>query len=170
MMEHTVPQWIQGMNPILAVALISVMPAFELSGSIPFGLLATKLSPATVVITALVANWFVVPIVLLFMHFFLKLMLRFRWFQRFWDWYTGKIQKKLGPLIERWGAWALFVFVAVPGPGSGLYTASVGAYLLSVRLRQFILVVILGQLVAAALVTAIVLTGAKGFDFFLNLH
>jgi uncharacterized membrane protein len=169
-MEHHVPQWALGMNPVLAIALISIMPAFELSGSIPFGLLLTKLAPATVIITALLANWLVVPIVLVFMHFFLRLMLRFRWFQRFWEWYTAKIQRKLGPLIERWGAWALFIFVAVPGPGSGLYTASVGAYLLKVNLRQFIIVVILGQLAAAALVSAIVLTGAKGFDFFLNLH
>jgi uncharacterized membrane protein len=169
-MSHGVPDWALGLNPILAVALISIMPAFELSGSIPFGLLLTKLAPATVIITALIANWLVVPIVMIFMHVFLKLMLRFGWFKRFWEWYTGKIEKKLGPLIERWGAWALFIFVAVPGPGSGLYTASVGAFLLHVKLRQFIIVVILGQLVAAALVTAIVLSGAKGMDFFLNLH
>jgi uncharacterized membrane protein len=164
------PEWAGGLHPVLAVALISIVPAFELSGSIPYGLLVAKLPVTTTILTALIANWFVVPIVYLFLHFMLGLMLRFAWFKRFWDWYIGRIREKLGPLLDRWGAWALFIFVAVPGPGSGLYTATVGAFLLRVNLRQFVWVVLFGQLAAAALVTAIVLTGSKGLEFFLNLH
>jgi uncharacterized membrane protein len=164
------PEWASALHPVLAVGLISIVPAFELSGSIPFGLLATELQPWQVILTALLANWLVVPIVFLFMHFMLKVMLNFRWFKRFWEWYTERICKKLGPLTERWGAWALFIFVAVPGPGSGLYTASVGAFLLDVPLRKFAWVVLFGQLAAATLVTTIVLTGAKSFDWALNLH
>ena len=163
-------EWAGGLNPVLAVALISILPAFELSGSIPFGLLATQLPAWAVILTALIANWLVVPIVFLFMHFALNLLLRAARFRRFWEWYTNRIREKLGPLLDRFGAWALFIFVAIPGPGSGLYTASVGAFLLRVPLRQFVWVVLFGQLAAAALVTTIVLTGAKGFNWALNLH
>jgi uncharacterized membrane protein len=164
------PAWASQLHPVVAVALISIVPAFELSGAIPFGLLATDLAPAAVIATALLANWLVVPIVLLFMHYGLRLMLRWPRFARFWDWYSARVNGKIEPLVERWGSWALFIFVAVPGPGSGLYTASVGAFLLQIRLRNFIPVVIVGQIVAAALVTAIVLSGAHTFDWFLNLH
>ena len=165
---HGLPEWAGGLHPVAAVALLSIVPAFELSGSIPFGLLATDLSPWAVIDTALVANWFVVPIVFLFMHFALKLLLRWKRFRVFWEWYTARIRTKLGPLLDRWGAWALFIFVAIPGPGSGLYTATVGAFLLQVNLRQFVWVVLFGQLVAAAIVTAIVLTGSEAFKWLLN--
>jgi uncharacterized membrane protein len=164
------PAWLEAIPPALQVATVSIIPAFELSGSIPYGILVLDLPVWEVVTVALLANWLVVPIVFLFFGAGLKLFLRFRWFQRFWQWYTDRVLRKLEKGMQSWGIWALFIFVAIPGPGSGLYTASVGAFLLGVPLKRYVWVVLLGQLVAAAWVTAIVLTGARSMQWFLNLH
>jgi uncharacterized membrane protein len=158
-------QWIKSFNPFWGVAILSVTPAVELSGSIPYGLIATKLPVGVVVLTALLANWLVAPAVFLFMRLFTSALTRVSWFARLWTWYTERVIKRVHGFMERWGSWGLLVFIAVPGPGSGLYTCSVAAYLLGVDTRRFVLVALVGQLIAAAIVTFAVLSGSAALQW-----
>lgn len=158
-------EWIKTVHPLWGVALLSVMPAIELSGSIPFGLLATKLPVALVVGTALLSNWLVAPAVFIFLRLATRGMLHLRWFARLWSWYSDHVIKKVHGSMERWGSWGLLFFIALPGPGSGLYTCSVAAYLLGVETRRFIIVALVGQLIAAAIVTAAVLSGSAALHW-----
>jgi uncharacterized membrane protein len=142
------------------VALLSMTPASELSVSIPYGYLVEKLPLWPVVLTALLFNWVVVPIMYVGLHFVLQLLQRWKWFDRHWDAYCARLHGRMEKSVARWGSFAVFLFIAVPGPGSGLYTASVVAYLLGIGMRRFIPLAIAGQLVAAAIVVTLVLTGS----------
>lgn len=160
--------WLSGIPPLLRIALLSITPTIELSGSIPYGLLATKVQPWAVISIALLANWLVSPLAYLFMRSGVGLLRRMRWFERLWSWYEAKVREKLHKPMERWGHWGLLLLVAIPGPGSGLYTATVGAYLLGISLRHYLMAVIVGQLIAAALVTAVVLSGSEAFGWMIE--
>jgi uncharacterized membrane protein len=78
----------------------------------------------------------------------------------------AKTQKKIHPLVEKYGVWGLSVFIGVPLPGSGVYSGAVGGYLLGFTKREFYLATAIGVLIAAAAVTAVVLTGAEAFSIF----
>lgn len=165
-----VVEWIKSIHPLWGVALLSVTPAVELSGSIPFGLLVAKLPAALVVTTALVANWLVAPAVFLFLRLATRGLLHLRWFARLWNWYSDHVIKKVHRSMERWGSWGLLFFIALPGPGSGLYTCTVAAYLLGVETRRYVVVALVGQLIAAAIVTAAVLSGSAALHWTYDRH
>lgn len=157
--------WIKTVHPLWGVALLSIMPAIELSGSIPFGLLVARLPVALVVATALAANWLVAPAVLIFLRLATRGLMNLRWFARMWSWYSDHVIKRVHGSMERWGSWGLLFFIALPGPGSGLYTCTVAAYLLGVETRRFVLVALVGQLIAAGIVTGAVLSGSAALGW-----
>ena len=66
--------WVQSINPIWGVILLTVMPIFELRASIPFGLLATALPTWAVIVTAVITNWLIAPVVYFILKQFLNLI------------------------------------------------------------------------------------------------
>jgi len=164
----TAPEWISQLGPGLAVALLAILPACELSVAIPYGILATGLPVWQVVLTALACNMLVAPLVWLFMTHFLKFAIRWKPLGRAWEWFSGHVQRKLSGAMNKWGQWGVFVLVAIPGPGSGLYTLSVGSFLLGLEFRRYLLIALLGQLVAATLVTIAALTGDAAWAWMMH--
>jgi uncharacterized membrane protein len=162
------PQWVEQLGPSGAVALLSILPACELSVAIPYGILGTSLPAWHVVLLALACNMLVAPLVWLFMTYILKLVTRWRPVGRAWEWFSERVQRKLSGAMNRWGKWGVFVLVAIPGPGSGLYTLSVGSFLLGLEFRSYILIALLGQLVAASLVTLAALTGNQAMEWMMH--
>lgn len=162
------PEWINEVGPGLAVALLSIMPACELSVAIPYGILATNLPVWQVVLTALLCNMLVAPLVWFFMTRMLGLVTRWKPIARAWDWFSERVQRKLSGAMNRWGKWGVFVLVALPGPGSGLYTLSAASFLLGLQFRNYILIAFLGQLVAATLVTIAALSGNAAWEWMMK--
>jgi uncharacterized membrane protein len=162
------PAWVEQLGPLGAVALLSILPASELSVAIPYGIWATQLPVWQVVLTALLCNMLVAPLVYLFMTKLLHVVVRWRPIGRAWEWFSARVRRKLEGPSQRWGEWAVFVLIAIPGPGSGLYTLSVGSFLLGLDLRRFLLIAFLGQLVAASLVTIAALSGDAAWQWMLH--
>jgi uncharacterized membrane protein len=77
-----------------------------------------------------------------------------RWhsFDRFFTWLFARTQRRSG-LIRRYGRLGLVLFVSIPAPMTGAWTGSVAAYLLRLPLGQAVLCIILGIVIAAAIVT-----------------
>lgn len=160
--------WIEQIPPLLGIAVLTFVPALELRASIPYGLLATDLPWWAVVLAAVVVNWLVAPLVYLFLKYVLALLLRLGWFARFWQRYSERTQRRISRSVDTWGAWGLVLFIGIPLPGSGVYTGALGAYLLGMGFRRFMWVALAGVLVAAAAVTAIVLSGAEAWAWMYN--
>jgi len=160
-------EWLAGVNPTAAAALITFLPIFELRGSIPFAFFS-GIPLWQVLPVIILCNWMVAPVVYLFLKYLLRWMVRWPWFAKIWERYTQRVQVKVERAMKGWGAWGLAIFIGIPLPGSGVYTGALGAYLLGMGFGRFMWVALAGVLIAATAVTAILLTGNGLFSWMVN--
>ena len=157
-------------NPWVLIVVLTFFPALELRASIPYGIWMAELNWGWVVALAIVTNIVLGPIVYFLLDKFLHVMLRVGWFNRMWERFVVPKQKKIHAKVEKYGVWGLSVFIGVPLPGSGVYSGAIGAYLLGFSFKEFFVSTVLGVLIAASAVTAIVLSGAQMFEFMIKAH
>ena len=55
--------------------------------------------------------------------------------------------------IDKYGAFGLFLFVAIPLPGTGAWTGTLGASLLNMKFKDASLAVVLGVLIAGVIMS-----------------
>ena len=117
---------------------------------------------------AVVINIILGPIIYWILENLLHLILKIRLVEKLWDRIIVRTQKKVHPLVEKYGTWGLSVFIGIPLPGSGVYSGAFGGYLLGFTKKEFYIATVLGVLIAAAAVTVVVLTGTTTFELFLK--
>ena len=150
-----IPQW-------LIPCIVSVFPILELRGGIIAArIVGMKLIPAFIV--CFVSNMLPLPFVLLFIK---KIFAFFRDKKFF-----GKIVQKLEARAEsksqgfkKGELIGLFLFVAVPLPGTGGWTGALVASLLNMPVKKSLPVITVGVFVAG-LIMSLLMYGVLGFLF-----
>ena len=143
------------------------MPIAELRGGIPYAL-ANGINPVTAYLISCSANILAFPIVYLFMGLFHNLFSKMDWYKKLFDKIVIRTRKNVGDKIEKWGFWGLMIFVMIPLPVTGAYTGSFAAWVFGIEKRKAFLAIVMGVLIAGLIVTAIFLSGAELFNFFLK--
>lgn len=138
-------------GPELAVVLAGTVPLSELRAAIPFGV-ALGLSPAAAFFWAVVGNILPVAPLLLALDDLVRWSRRFAPLERFFTWIYSRTERK-SDQVARWGAFGLFLFVAVPLPTTGAYTACVAASIFRIPFRLAFAAIVAG-VVAAGLIVA----------------
>ena len=160
------------MNSLLkaigALAATTLIPGLELRASIPLGFFHADFRDALglpgVVLACFIVNILVGILVFALMKPVELVLRKWGWFdRRVWPFLEGK-RERLRPLVEKYGAWGVAIFIGVPLPGTGAYSGAVGAYLLALDRKRFWLANLIGVAVACAAVTAICLLIDKGAD------
>jgi len=152
-------------SEILILIGLTLLPFLELRASIPYGILNTDLSWMTVFLICIIANIILAPIVYFFLDKIVHLFFFIKPFERFYTRKVEKTQKKIHKYVEKYGEIGLAIFIAVPLPGSGVYTGAIAAYVLGMSYKDFIKAAAIGVLIAGVIVTAISLTGNEAFKF-----
>lgn len=153
-------------GPHLAVLICSMIPIIELRGSIPLGALLNMPFWLNYLLSV-VGNMLPIPIILLFVKAVLNWMAKcqIKLFNKIANWIFRKADKNR-PKIEKFGFWGLYIFVAIPLPGTGAWTGSLVAALIDMRFGKAILAVALGVLTAGVIMT-LISYGVLGFLSFL---
>ena len=153
-------------GPHLAVLICSMIPIIELRGSIPLGTLLNMPFWLNYILSV-AGNMLPIPIILLFVKAVLNWMskCKIKFFNKVAGWIFKKADKNR-PKIEKFGFWGLFLFVAIPLPGTGAWTGSLVAALIDMKFGKAILSVALGVLTAGVIMT-LVSYGVLGFLSFL---
>ncbi len=149
--------------------LITLIPALELRASIPFGSIQQEHSLWLVVPVCVVANILLGIVWFLCISWGERQLERLPFFHRLWMKFCQRAQNKIKPKVDKYGTLGVAVFIGVPLPGSGVYTGGLGAYLLGMRFRQFIIANVIGVLIAGAAVTGVVAAGPGTFGWFYGL-
>ena len=139
----------------IVVFLISMVPLIELRAAIPYGL-ALGLDPFLTYALAIVGNCLPVPFILLFIRKILAWMqgCSVRFFQRVAGYVIEKGEKNFHK-VQKYAVFGLFLFVAIPLPGTGAWTGSLIAALLSMKKRYAFPSIALGVLAAGVIMSLI---------------
>ena len=133
---------------VFLVLLTTVTPVSELRGGIPVGV-ALGLDPALVFLLSVTAN------VAIFWPWRLALV----WFYRtvftripHFDDYLERVRRKGEPIVRKYGFLGLLIFVAVPLPITGAYTATVLSWLLAMEWKRSFIAIAIGVVCAGIIV------------------
>lgn len=148
----------------LYLFLISMVPIAELRAAIPFGHI-NSLSPVLTYLFAVIGNFLPVPFILLFIRRVLLVMKRVKYLDKIALFLEKKAEKNRGK-VERYATFGLLFFVAVPLPGTGAWTGALVAALMNMRMKNALLSILGGILIAGCIMT-LVSWGALSFLSFL---
>lgn len=143
----------ENMNHALYVFLCAMMPIVELRGAIPIGA-KLGLDFVSCYLLSVVGNLLPIPVILLFVRFVLDWMKKIKYLDKIAFWVEKKAHKHSGQIVK-YAGWGLFLFVAVPIPGTGAWTGALIAALLDMRIKKALPVIVLGVLTAGVIVTGI---------------
>lgn len=147
------------------IFFISMVPIVELRGAVPAGL-AMGLPVIPTYIVSVIGNMLPVPVILLFAKAVLLWCTKLpgglgRFFMKIYD--KGvKAGEKMQAKAGRGIYWALFLFVAIPLPGTGAWTGCLIATLLQMKLRPAFCCISLGVL-TAGIIMWLASSGVFGF-------
>ena len=135
---------------------MSMLPIWELKGSIMFAYWEVGIPIWNSYFLALLGSCIPVPFILLFIKAVIHWMQksRVKLFNRFSNWLLGKVDKNREK-ISKYGYWAIFVFVAIPLPGTGVWTGSLLAAMLDLKIKKALPAIVLGNVVAGLAILAL---------------
>lgn len=158
---------------LLLTAVLSFMPISELRGAIPFAV-AHNIPWYWAYLFAAGLNALVAPACWIFLGTVHKFLYGtapekgLQWYKNFFDKFVERARTKLAPSLEKWGWLGIALFVAIPLPITGAWTGTLGSWVLGVSRKRTMLAVILGVMVAGAIVSAVVMLGVEALNVFIN--
>ena len=152
--------WAATIPPSFAVFVLSALPVTESRLTIPVAITVWDLPPLLVYLLAMIGN--AIPFFPIFFGF--SRAKRFAEMHAPWSvvWFERALhraQKKIGTNYERLGLLGVMVFVAIPLPGTGVWTGSLLAVALELSWRRAMAAVLSGMLLMGAIVLVLTLAG-----------
>jgi uncharacterized membrane protein len=137
----------------LIVTMLATLPILELRGAIPVGKLL-GLSMEASFFWAIIGNMLPIFFIMKFLDPVSKFLMKHsRWIDRVMTRLFEKTRARHSKKFEEAGAIFLIIFIAIPLPGTGAWTGALIAYLFNVPYWKSILLVFLGVLGAAVIVS-----------------
>lgn len=152
------------MVKVLTVFFLSMVPLLELRGAIVAGSIA-GLPWYVSYVVSVIGNILPVPVILLFVRRVFEFMkARGGKLERIALWFESKGAKK-SDKVTKYATFGLFLFVAIPLPGTGAWMGSLIAALMNMRLKHSIISVFLGILTAGLIMSLACYGIISGFEF-----
>lgn len=142
--------------------LVSMLPVIELRGGLPFGV-ALGLPYYLAFPAAVIGNLIPAPFIIVYIRRVFTLMRRYMpRLNRLVDKLETKAHLK-GEEMQKYERFGLWLFVAIPLPGTGAWTGSLVAAFLGMRLKHAFPAVILGVLTAGGIMLGLTHVGVNLF-------
>jgi uncharacterized membrane protein len=163
-------RWLQGLPPELATFVIASLPISELRGAIPVALGVYKLPLWSALLWAILGNLAPIPFILRLLEPVSNfLRQRSRMWEAFFRWLFARTRRKGEHYFRVYKELGLILFVAVPLPMTGAWTGSVAAFLFGIPPGRSFLLITVGVLIAATVVTSATL-GVSWLAFLAGPH
>ena len=143
--------------------LVSMLPIIELRGGLPFGV-ALGLPYHLAFPAAVIGNLIPAPFIIVYIRRIFKLMRRY---MPKLNNLVDKLEKKAhlkGKQVQKYQYLGLWLFVAIPLPGTGAWTGSLAAAFLDMRLKKAMPAVVLGVLTAGCIMLTLTHVGINLFS------
>ena len=144
------------LKEILILFLITLVPFVELRGSIPYGISVLGLNWFIVFLIAVISNALIGPLIYFLLDKLIhNFLLKNKWFSNIYNKIIERTQRKIKKYVNKYGEIGIAIFIAVPLPGTGSYSAALGSYLIGLNFKKFIIANLIGVLIAGIIVTLI---------------
>lgn len=131
---------------IIIIVVLSMLPVIELRG----GLIAAALLNLEGLLSFIICyifNLLPIPFILLLINWIFKQFKKTKSLGKIVTKMEQKVDKKKGQ-IEKYGYWGLFLFVAIPLPGTGAWTGALIAAVLGMNKKKSFFTIALGVFAA----------------------
>lgn len=152
---------------LIVIFALNWIPLLEGRFAIPYGILVLEVSPYTVVITSILADWtlsatllHLLPISALLMDRYCPPLAQLK------NWVLERTRKKFYQKLSTTGDVALITLVALPLPGSGVFTGSLVAYLFGIPFKKAWTLIGIGATISLILIGILTVTGQSLWEFF----
>lgn len=156
MLDINFVELFQNLPPRLAIVLIAFIPITELRAAIPIGLFVYDMPVWEAFLLPVLADIIVAAIIIYSLgpiyNFFNG---RLKIIDRLFNWLLERTRKKFFHKYETWGNIALMIFVAIPLPITGAWTASAASWLFGIPKKRSLFYISLGVIISAVIVTLI---------------
>ena len=149
-MVDFIRQMLEGLGAETTVLIMSMIPVVELRGAIPVGM-ALGLTTYHSTILSFLGSMIPVPFILFGVRPVFELLRKTKLFRGLVDRLTTKSLNK-GHRIQKFGAFALLIFVAIPLPGTGVWSGSLIAALLDMRFKYAFPAILVGNFIAGLII------------------
>jgi len=130
--------------------LANFLPTLEQAGGIPLGIFL-GLDPIYTLLVSLSVNCFIFFPILLFLRFFHDSILsRIKLFNK----YLLRVRKKGKPYIDKYGIFGLTLFISLPSPLTGTYTATILSWFLDLDWRKSFIAIVIGSIIGGLIILA----------------
>lgn len=136
------------------VILTAALPIIELRGAIPVGI-SLGLSPIHATILAFIGSIIPVPFILFTIRPIFNYLKTTKTFKKLVQKLTDRSMSKNSRKVQKYGVWALVLIVAIPLPGTGVWSGSLAAALLDMRFKYAFPAILVGNLIAGILIMII---------------
>lgn len=150
-----------GVSKELIVIAISALPISELRGALPVAINLFQMPWYWAFLLALIGNLIPVPILLLFLDYFVKIVSKAHIGKKLVDWVLERTKAR-SQIIQKYERIGLIIFVAIPLPLTGAWTGAIAAFLLGMKFHHAFLAIFCGVVIAGAIVTTLCLLGWIG--------
>jgi uncharacterized membrane protein len=152
-MISQITDYLANISPEIASALLATLPVTELRGALPIALVVFELNPIVAYVSTVIGN--LVPMALIYL-ILPRLVVYARNNSKtldlaFQNWFE-KLKNNYGDNYSKWGAFFLLLFVAIPLPGTGVWTGTVLSILFDIKRELAIPYIVLGLLIAGLIV------------------
>lgn len=134
-----------------------MVPTIEARFAIPIGILKNNLDPSLTFLFAILGTFLATLVALSFLYHILP-KITWKWFTKLTNKIFEHTHKKHSKKLESFKEISIVTFVAIPFPGTGIYTGCIICYLMGVPLKRALLLNTIGMIISGA----ITLLGALG--------
>ena len=132
----------------ITVIFMSMMPLIELRGAIPFGI-SLGLSPINAAMIAFAGSMIPVPFILFATRPIFNYLRKKKSFEKLIEKLTHRSMNHAGKGIIKYGILGLIIFVAIPIPGTGVWSGSLAASVIDIRVKLAFPAIMIGNALAA---------------------
>lgn len=151
----------------ICTLLISMVPIIELRGAIPIAVFTFHLNYVEAFIISFVGNIIPVYFIVKFIRPIFDLLGKIKFFKIIIDWVSEKATKKIAenPKLKTATLFAVYLFVAIPLPGTGAWTGSLIANFLDLEPKKAVPPIVAGVFTAGVIMLVLTAIANGGINY-----
>lgn len=144
---------------VTGTVILSMSPIFEVRGAIPFAA-AMGMNIWLAFLLAMISNIVLIPLVFLFLDYIHIHLMKLGVYSRAFNLYLGNVRGKAEKKVigSVWPYFALFGFIALPLPGTGVWTGVLISWFFEMNRKKSFISIALGS-ICVSLITVLITLG-----------